>query len=119
MAFLLGLGYKFFGTISDAPEYYIVGRLIASGRGAQIYDAPVVLAERHALYPAINRPDIAMLSPPPGAILFAPLGMLSPSALQPVWMALSILLVLTSMELLRRAFALPLLSFLWVLAATF
>jgi hypothetical protein len=116
VAFVMIASHRYFGSLSDFPQYNAAARLMASGKAAEVYDTASLLAVERALHPDLQRP-VAMFVPPPAALLFLPIAMFPQWAAFGAWTAtLSIALAVT-LYLLKREMQLPAAGFGWLMAA--
>ncbi len=101
---LLWLSQKSFNNISDAPEYVVVGKLLLEGKGSKCYDPASIAEVRHKLFPLLKDRSIAVLTPPPGLMLFIPFGLLNEKLLRAFYLPFCLLISSISILLLGRTF---------------
>jgi len=114
--FLLVSSWNFFDQVSDLPQYVITGKMLDAGQGADIYSGSAVGSVRHELFPTIPPRSLVMLSPPPAALLFMPLGLLPASLTKLLWQPFLLLLAVAGILLLKKTYKLTPNETLWLWA---
>ena len=94
-----------YGTLKgvDFLQFYTAARMVADGRGYQLYDWEAFAATLRAAVPGTG--DLLFLSvyPPQLALLMSPLGRLDYLAALGVWIAITVLLYACCLRALQRA----------------
>jgi hypothetical protein len=92
-------------VIGDLPEFYASGWLVAHGRSSEVYDLPRFFAAERALFPGLEH-GVALFSPPPAALLLAPLAAVPVAWAWAAWTALLAAALIASVALLAACFEL-------------
>lgn len=115
-AFLVRLSLDHFNEISDIGEFAVVARLMAEGRGSDVYDIEALAQARRRYFPSMRERGIGVYCPPPALPLMLPLALVPPRALPAFWLCVQVSLACLAADLIRRAFSLSLRNALWLVA---
>lgn len=112
-AVFLSPGGEWF-LVSDLPEYYAAGHMLACGSGADIYKTEALRACEQALFPQLGQRSIDFFLPPVLLALFIPLSFVPTGIVLYIWTAVLVLVILASLVLMEATFGLSRRQTLWL-----
>ncbi|HEY9790262.1 MAG TPA: glycosyltransferase 87 family protein, partial [Candidatus Obscuribacterales bacterium] len=108
-----------FGAVSDVPEFYAGGWMIAHGNAGQVYNLPVIFDVEKHLFPSLGARGIGLFVPPPGVLLLTPLALLPAGLMAALWTFLLTAALAVSLWLIICHLALSRHQSLWLIGIVF
>lgn len=104
-------------SIVDFPQYYVAGKMLASGESAQIYDERRIGEKEHEFFPRLKPGPVRYCYPPFSLPLFLPLTIFPAQIAHYLWTALSVVAFGLSAILLQKTFDIRWDKLFWLLVA--